>query len=44
MKRLTGLLVISMIIASIALTGCEQKSDAEKALDSMKKDANSLLK
>jgi hypothetical protein len=44
MKRLVSLLVIGIVVASLALTGCEKKSDAEKALDSMKQDANSLLK
>lgn len=44
MKKVMSVLVIGIVIAGLALSGCEKKSDAEKALESMKKDANSMLK
>ncbi len=44
MKKVLSVLVIGIVIAGLALSGCEKKSDAEKALDSLKKDANALTK
>jgi len=44
MKKMMALLVLVSVVTTIALTGCEKKSDAEKAFDGLKKDAQSLTK
>ena len=44
MKKVLCLSVICVLLAGIVLSGCEQKSDAEKALDGMKKDVKKMTK
>ena len=44
MKKFMTLAVICTVLAGIVLTGCEQKSDSEKALDGFKKDVKSMTK
>jgi hypothetical protein len=44
MKKALTLVLVASVVTTLALTGCEKKSDAEKALDGLKKDAQSLTK
>jgi len=44
MKKGLSILVIGILVLGVALSGCEQKSDAEKALDGLKKDVKGLTK
>ena len=44
MKKITTFCVISILVVGLALTGCEKKSDSEKALDGLKKDVKSMTK
>jgi outer membrane murein-binding lipoprotein Lpp len=44
MKKIMTLVIVSAVISTLAFSGCEKKSDAEKAFDGLKKDAQSLTK
>ena len=44
MKKVLSLCVLGLIVTTLALSGCEKKSDTEKALEGMKKDAESMVK
>ena len=38
MKRFISIAIISTLVAGMLLTGCEQKSDTEKAWEGIKRD------
>jgi len=44
MKKMLSIVLLGIVVVSLALTGCDNRSDAEKQMDALKKDANSLLK
>jgi outer membrane murein-binding lipoprotein Lpp len=44
MKKVVSLMILAVVIAGLSLSGCEKKSDAEKAMDGLKKDMQSLTK
>jgi hypothetical protein len=44
MKRFLSIAIISTLVAGMLISGCEKKSDSEKAWDGLKKDVKSATK
>ncbi|MFC1809347.1 hypothetical protein ACFL3D_04420 [Candidatus Omnitrophota bacterium] len=44
MKKILSLCIVGILVVGLALTGCEKKSDTEKAFDSLKKDVEGIGK
>jgi len=44
MKRFVSIAIISTLVAGLLLTGCERKSDTEKAWEGLKKDVRDVTK
>ncbi len=42
MKKLVSLLILCTLVAGLFMSGCEKKSESEKAFDSLKKQAKDL--
>ena len=44
MRRISSVLVICCVVVGMMCTGCEKKSDTEKAMEGMKKDLSAMTK
>ncbi len=44
MKKIVSVLILSSLVVGMFLTGCEQKSDTEKAFEGLKKDVKGITK
>jgi hypothetical protein len=44
MKKTVSVLIVSIIVLGLAVSGCQKKSNAEKSMDKLQKDASGILK
>jgi len=42
MKKMVSLLIVYILIAGVVMSGCEKKSESEKAFEGLQKEANEL--